>query len=245
MIDPATSPVLRPVLSVSELLRSTRILIERNLPLSWVAGEISNFTRAASGHCYFVLKDSGAQVRCVFFRNKAALTGFALREGMQVEVRALPTLYEARGDFQLNVEAMRASGAGVLYEKFARLKGALEARGWFAPERKRPLPVYPRTIGIVTSPGAAALRDVLTTLRRRSPHLQIVIYPCAGPGPRRRAGDRACDPAGQFTPCLRRCGDADRLPGRWLDRGPVVVQRRDRRAGDRRIGAAGDQRRRP
>lgn len=180
--EPVAAPALRPVITVSELIAATRLLIERNLPLSWVSGEVSNFTRAASGHCYFVLKDSGAQVRCVFFRNKAALTGFALREGLQVEVRAVPTLYEARGEFQLNVESMRVAGAGALYEQFARLKAALEARGWFAAERKRPLPLYPRAIGIVTSPQAAALRDVLTTLRRRSPHVRIVVYPSAVQG---------------------------------------------------------------
>ena len=173
---------LSAVISVSELVAITRQLIERNLPLSWIAGEVSNFTRAASGHCYFVLKDGRAQVRCVFFRNKAAMTGFALRDGLAVEVRALPTLYEARGEFQLSVEAMRLAGAGALYERFARLKAALEARGWFAPERKRELPPYPRRIGIVTSPHAAALSDVLTTLRRRSPHVRVVVYPAAVQG---------------------------------------------------------------
>src|SRR5450432_1348206 len=103
MTSESPPPLLSPVLSVSALIAATRLLIERNLPLMWVSGEISNFTRAASGHCYFVLKDTQAQVRCVFFRNKAALTGFPLRDGLQVEVRAQPTLYEARGEFQLNV----------------------------------------------------------------------------------------------------------------------------------------------
>ena len=134
--DSQSSFALRPVLSVSELIGSARLLIERNLPLSWVSGEISNFTRAASGHCYFVLKDARAQVRCVCFRSKAAMTGFALRDGLQVEVRALPTLYEARGEFQLNVDAMRLAGAGALYERFAQLKAKLEARGWFARRRR-------------------------------------------------------------------------------------------------------------
>jgi exodeoxyribonuclease VII large subunit len=180
--SPPPQPLLSPVLSVSALIAATRLLIERNLPLTWVSGEISNFTRAASGHCYFVLKDAQAQVRCVFFRNKAALAGFALRDGLQVEVRAQPTLYEARGEFQLNVDAMRLAGAGALYEQFLRLKAVLEARGWFAPERKRALPRFPRAIGIVTSPKAAALRDVITTLRRRSPHVRLVIYPCAVQG---------------------------------------------------------------
>jgi exodeoxyribonuclease VII large subunit len=175
-------PFLSPVLSVSALIGATRLLIERNLPLTWVSGEISNFTRAASGHCYFVLKDAQAQVRCVYFRNKAAQTGFPLRDGLQVEVRAQPTLYEARGEFQLNVDAMRLAGAGALYEQFLRLKAALEACGWFAPERKRALPRFPRVIGIVTSPKAAALRDVITTLRQRSPHVRLVIYPCSVQG---------------------------------------------------------------
>ena len=179
---PASRSLLSPVISVSELVAITRTLIERNLPLTWISGEVSNFTRAASGHCYFVLKDGRAQVRCVFFRNKAALTGFALRDGLAVEVRALPTMHEARGEFQLSVEAMRLAGAGALYEQFARLKATLEARGWFAAERKRPLPDYPRAIGIVTSTQAAALLDVLTTLRRRSPHLRVVVYPAAVQG---------------------------------------------------------------
>jgi exodeoxyribonuclease VII large subunit len=181
-LEPQSTFPTRPVISVSELIGSARLLIERNLPLAWVSGEISNFTRAASGHCYFVLKDARAQVRCVFFRSRAALTGFALRDGLQVEVRALPTLYEARGEFQLSVDAMRLAGAGALYERFAQLKAKLEARGWFAPERKRPLPRFAFVIGIVTSPQAAALRDVLITLRRRSPQVRVVIYPCAVQG---------------------------------------------------------------
>jgi exodeoxyribonuclease VII large subunit len=180
--ESSAAPLLSPVLSVSALISAARLLIERNLPLTWVSGEISNFTRAASGHCYFVLKDAQAQVRCVFFRNKAAQTGFPLRDGLQVEVRAQPTLYEARGEFQLNVDAMRLAGAGALYEQFLRLKATLEARGWFAPERKRALPGFPRAIGIVTSPQAAALRDVITTLRRRSPQVRLVIYPSAVQG---------------------------------------------------------------
>ena len=179
----ATTPSLFPaVISVSALVGSVRLLIERNLPLGWVSGKISNFTRAASGHCYFVLKDRQAQVRCVFFRSKAALTGFALRDGLQVEVRALPSLYEARGEFQLNVEAMRQAGSGALFEQFLRLKALLEARGWFAPERKRALPRFPRVLGIVTSAQAAALRDVITTLHRRSPQVCLVIYPAAVQG---------------------------------------------------------------
>jgi exodeoxyribonuclease VII large subunit len=165
------------VIAVSDLNRMARSLIERQLPLLWVAGEISNFRRYDSGHCYFVLKDAQAQVRCVMFRHRAQHLGWKPADGAQVAVRALPTLYEARGDFQLNVEAMRQAGAGALYEAFARLKAKLDAEGLFDPDRKRPLPRFPRRIGIVTSLQAAALRDVLTTLGRRMPGLPVVIYP--------------------------------------------------------------------
>ncbi|MEO8752709.1 MAG: exodeoxyribonuclease VII large subunit [Casimicrobiaceae bacterium] len=170
------------VLPVSLLVSSARLLIERHLGLVWVSGEISNFTRAASGHCYFNLKDALAQARCVLFRQKAQHVSFALRDGLQVEVRATPSIYEARGEFQLNVDSVRLAGIGALYEKFAQLKAKLEAAGWFADARKRPLPAYPRAIGIVTSTRAAALRDILATLRRRWPAAKVVIYPTAVQG---------------------------------------------------------------
>jgi exodeoxyribonuclease VII large subunit len=165
------------VISVSELNRRARELVESGFPLLWIAGEISNFTRAASGHCYFSLKDARAQVRCVFFRHKVALLDFQPANGMQVEVRAVPTLYEARGDFQLGVETIRRAGLGLLFEAFERLKKKLENEGVFAVERKRPIPAFPRAIGLVTSPAAAALRDVLTTLRQRMPAIPVVLYP--------------------------------------------------------------------
>lgn len=165
------------VIGVAELNRLAKDLIERNLPLIWVAGEISNFTRAASGHCYFSLKDAQAQVRCVFFRHKAQLNDWKPENGMQVEVRALPSFYEARGEFQLNIEAMRRAGLGALYAAFEQLKAKLMAEGLFAEEMKKPLPRFPRAVGIVTSPQAAALRDVLTTLRRRMPSIPVIIYP--------------------------------------------------------------------
>jgi len=170
------------VLPVSLLVSSARLIVERHLGLVWVSGEISNFTRAASGHCYFNLKDAQAQVRCVFFRHKAQYTDFPLKDGQQVEVRATASIYEARGEFQLNVETVRLAGQGALYEKFARLKARLEAAGWFAAERKRPLPRYPRAVGIVTSTRAAALSDLLTTLQRRWPALRVVVYPTAVQG---------------------------------------------------------------
>ena len=167
----------REILSVSALNRLARQRLESAFPLCWVGGEISNLTIAASGHAYFSLKDSQAQARCVMFRNRAQTLGFRLENGLRVEARVLVSLYEPRGDFQLNVEALRRAGQGDLYEQFLRLKAKLEAEGLFAPERKRPLPPYPRTLGIVTSPQAAALRDVLTTLARRAPHLKLVLYP--------------------------------------------------------------------
>ena len=166
-----------PVLTVSLLNRLARERLESVFPLCWVAGEISNLTIAASGHAYFSLKDSGAQVRCVMFLNRAQLLGWRLENGQHVEARVLVTLYEARGDFQLNVETARQAGVGNLYEQFLRLKDKLEREGLFANEIKRPLPYFPRRIGIVTSPQGAALRDVLTTLTRRAPQVSVVIYP--------------------------------------------------------------------
>lgn len=166
-----------PVISVSELNRLAKDSLERALPAVWVAGEISNFKRYDSGHCYFTLKDEQAQVDCVLFRHRAQLLGWQPRDGGRVEVRAQPTLYEARGKFQLNVESMRRAGLGALYEAFEKLKLQLEREGLFDAARKRTLPRFPQRIGIVTSPQAAALRDVLTTLRRRVPRLPVIIYP--------------------------------------------------------------------
>jgi len=169
-----STPVILPV---SLLVSSARLLLERQIGLVWVGGEVSNFMRATSGHCYFVLKDSAAQVRCVLWRSKAQALEFPLRDGMAVEVRATPTMYEPRGEFQLNVDHVRQAGLGALFERFARLKAKLDAAGWFAETRKRPLPAHPRIVGVVTSPRAAALSDVLTTLARRWPALRVIVYP--------------------------------------------------------------------
>jgi len=173
--DPAYAA--QTVLTVSALNQQVARLLERSFPLAWIGGEISNFTRASSGHWYFTLKDDAAQVRAVMFRSRAQYAGFIPREGDKVEVRALVTLYGARGDYQINVETIRRAGVGQLYEAFLRLKEKLSSQGLFDPERKRPLPLFPRTIGIVTSPQAAALRDVLTALRRRAPHVRVILYP--------------------------------------------------------------------
>ena len=166
-----------PVSSVSEFVLQLRELIEHNCPLGWVRGEVSNLVRASSGHLYFTLKDERAQIRCTMWRNRAQLLAFQLTEGMQVEVRAQASIYEARGDLQLSVENIRRAGLGNLYEAFLRLKSSLEAEGLFAATRKRPVPVLPRGLGIVTSPSGAALHDVLSTLQRRAPGLPVVIYP--------------------------------------------------------------------
>ncbi|MDP5240464.1 exodeoxyribonuclease VII large subunit [Uliginosibacterium sp. 31-16] len=165
------------VSSVSEFVLQIRQLIERSTPLGWIGGELSNLVRATSGHVYFTLKDERAQIRCTMWRTKAQLLPFQLQEGMRVEVRAQATVYEARGDLQLSVESIRRAGLGNLYEAFLRLKAALEAEGLFAESRKRPIPELPHGIGLITSPAAAALRDVITTLRRRAPSLPITLYP--------------------------------------------------------------------
>jgi len=174
---PHTAPTLPSVLPVSALNQAVAKLLERTFPLTWISGEVSNFTRAASGHWYFTLKDDAAQVRAVMFRGRAQMAGFVARDGDKVEVRATVTLYTARGDYQINVEAIRRSGVGNLYEAFLKLKEKLAAEGLFNPETKRPLPPFARTIGIVTSLQAAALRDVLTTLSRRAPHVSVILYP--------------------------------------------------------------------
>jgi exodeoxyribonuclease VII large subunit len=181
-LDISMSESSWPVLPVSLLVSSARLLVERHLGLAWISGEVSNLSRATSGHVYFILKDEQAQVRCVLFRHKAQFLGFALKDGLHVEVRATPTIYEARGEFQLNVETARVSGLGALYEQFARLKSRLEAAGWFATARKRALPPFPRAVGIVTSRSAAALSDVLTTLARMTPSLPVILYPASVQG---------------------------------------------------------------
>jgi len=165
------------VLTVTELNRLARNVLEQSFPLFWVSGEISNFTRAASGHWYFSLKDAGAQVRCVMFRGRNSYVDFIPREGDKIEARCTVTLYEARGDFQLTVEFVQRAGLGALFEAFERLKSKLASEGLFDESAKSAIPRYPRQIGIVTSADAAALRDVLTTLKRRMPNIPVIIYP--------------------------------------------------------------------
>ena len=178
----APPSVNTPILSVSSLNRLVRECLETNFPLTWISGEISNLTYAASGHVYFSLKDANAQVRCVMWRSRALTLGWRLENGQKVEVRALLGFYEPRGEFQLNVETVRRAGQGDLFERFVRLKAQLESEGLFAVERKRPIPAFPRHLAIVSSLQAAALRDVLTTLHRRAPHLLLTVYPTAVQG---------------------------------------------------------------
>ena len=167
----------RESITVSLLNRAVAGLLTQSFRLVRVRGEIANFTRAASGHWYFTLKDDRAQVRCAMFRGRNQLADFAPREGDEVEVLAQVGLYEPRGEYQLTIEALQRSGLGRLYERFLQLKNRLQDEGLFDPERKRPLPAFPRAIGVVTSLQAAALRDVLTTLARRSPQAVVVVYP--------------------------------------------------------------------
>lgn len=167
----------REILSVAQLNQAVGQLLERSIPSIWVRGEVSNFTQAASGHWYFTLKDARASVRTVMFRSRASAVGFVPRAGDEVEVKARVSLYEPRGDYQLQAEGMRRAGVGNLYEAFLRLKEKLAAEGLFDPEGKRPLVRLPRAIGVVTSLHAAALRDVLTALARRAPQVPVIVYP--------------------------------------------------------------------
>jgi len=170
------------VWAVGPLVRAIAdTLVARFNPVA-VQGEISGFSRAASGHCYFSLKDEAGQMRCAMFRRAADQLAFAPRDGMRVQVRGKLDVYGPRGDLQLIVDSMAVAGQGALFEQFLKLKAQLEAEGLFEAARKRPLPLQPHRIGVVTSLGAAALRDVATALRRRVPHLPVVVYPASVQG---------------------------------------------------------------
>jgi len=172
----------RRVWAVGALCRAVADALEARFNPVTVRGEITGFARAASGHCYFSLKDAQGQIRCAMFRRSASLLEFAPRDGELVEVSGRLGVYEQRGDLQLVVESMRRAGQGALFEQFLRLKAKLEAEGLFDAARKRELPLLPRGIGIATSLGAAALHDVVTCLRRRAPHVAVVLAPAAVQG---------------------------------------------------------------
>ncbi|CAM3833393.1 exodeoxyribonuclease VII large subunit [Paracidovorax anthurii] len=172
------NPLAAPrIWEVGALCRAIADALEARFNPVAVRGEITGFSRASSGHCYFTIKDGQGQIRCAMFRRAAALLDFTPRDGELVELRGRLGVYEARGDLQLIVESLQRAGQGALFEQFLRLKARLEAEGLFDAGRKRPLPVMPRAIGLVTSAGAAALHDVVTALRRRVPHLPVVLAP--------------------------------------------------------------------
>ncbi|AOF83879.1 exodeoxyribonuclease VII, large subunit [Hydrogenophaga sp. RAC07] len=185
MVDafsPSQAPAAGRVWAVGPLMRAVADTLAARFNPVAVRGEISGFSRAASGHCYFALKDETGQVRCALFRRAAEQLTFNPRDGQLVEARGKLDVYGARGELQLIVESLQPAGQGALFEQFLRLKAQLEAEGLFEAARKRPLPAQPRSIGVVTSLGAAALRDVVTALRRRVPHLPVVIYPASVQG---------------------------------------------------------------
>lgn len=171
-------PIVESVaLTVGQLNLMIARLLEQNLAQVRVCGEISNFANAASGHWYFSLKDEQAQIRCVMFRGRNQSVNFFPKDGQAVEIKGLVSLYGPRGELQINVEALQQTGAGDLFLAFQRLKEKLAQDGLFDSARKRPLPLYPRSVGVITSLHAAALADVLTVFARRAPYLQIYIYP--------------------------------------------------------------------
>jgi len=172
----------RTILSVSDLNSEVALMLSRSFGVLWLEGEISNFSRPASGHFYFSLKDQKAQVRCAMFRNRNLALKLKPANGMLVRVRAKIGLYEPRGEFQIIVEHMEEAGAGILQQQFEELKAKLSAAGFFEAEHKQALPKLPRSIGVITSPTGAAIRDVLQVLGRRAPQIPIYIYPVAVQG---------------------------------------------------------------
>jgi exodeoxyribonuclease VII large subunit len=165
------------VFSVKEINRLVRELLEQSFPSFWISGEISNFISASSGHWYFSLKDDEAQVRCTMFKNKNMAADWVPKNGEKIEAKCFIGLYEARGEYQLNIELIRHAGAGLLSEAFNQLKEKLLKEGLFEPSRKKPIPQFPKSIGIITSPTGAAIEDIIITLKRRSPHIPVFIYP--------------------------------------------------------------------
>ena len=177
-------PADEPILSVTELNREARLLLEGALPMVWVEGEISGFLHHRSGHMYFTLKDSEAQVRCAMFRGDNRRLDFAPEDGLQVLIQARVTVYEPRGSFQLVAQHMEPAGEGLLRRRFEALRAQLAAEGLFDEEHKQPLPTLPRRIGIVTSPSGAAVQDILKVLGQRFPAVPVLVYPAQVQGER-------------------------------------------------------------
>lgn len=168
---------VREIYTISRLVREARHVLEGSFPLLWIEGEISNLSRPSSGHFYFTLKDKTAQIRCAMFRNRNRLLGFVLKEGMQILARVQVGLYEARGEFQLIAEYLEEAGDGALRRAFEALKQRLSAEGLFVSAHKRSLPILPQRIGVITSPSGAAIRDILSVLKRRFPAVPVLVYP--------------------------------------------------------------------
>jgi len=179
---PPNAPVDDTILSVTELTRGLSDLVESHYDDVWVEGELSDFTRAASGHCYFTLKDEDAQIRCVMWKHLTQYVFFEPEEGMQIRVNGQASVYERRGDLQIMAQAMRRAGKGAQQEAYERLKEKLQEEGLFAPERKQALPPFPETIGVITSGEGAAVQDILSVLERRFPPAQVVLCPVAVQG---------------------------------------------------------------
>lgn len=177
ILEPQQTGETRKIYSVSELAFKVRKQLEDAIGQIWITGEISNLALPASGHWYFTLKDNGAQLRCAIFKNRNRSARFTPEDGQQVLLRAKLSLYEPRGDIQLIGEYIEPAGEGALQIAFNRLKEKLQAEGLFAPELKRLIPKFPNKIGIITSPSGAAIRDVLTVLKRRMPQIPVIIYP--------------------------------------------------------------------
>ena len=167
----------RIIFSITQLNAEVGQHLAQGFPALWVEGETSNFIRASSGHLYLSLKDAGAQVRCAMFKGRAATLKLAPKNGLKVLVRGKVGLYEPRGEYQFIIEHMEDAGVGALQRQFEELKHTLQAQGLFAPEHKRPLPAFPRCIGVITSPTGAAVRDILNVLKRRCPQIPVVVYP--------------------------------------------------------------------
>ena len=165
------------VFSVKEINRLVRELLEQSFPSFWISGEISNFISASSGHWYFSLKDDEAQVRCTMFKNKNMAADWTPKNGEKIEAKCFIGLYEARGEYQLNIDLIRHAGAGLLSEAFNQLKERLLKEGLFETSRKKLIPQFPKSIGVISSPTGAAIEDIVTTLQRRSPHIPVFIYP--------------------------------------------------------------------
>lgn len=198
-----SSPLEPTIWTVSQINKAVRALLEEYLPPLWISGEVANWKRPASGHCYFTLKDETSQLRCVMWRGEAAKLPMDPEEGMRVRVFGQLTLYEARGDYQLTVRTLEGEeGEGLWKLAFERLRGKLELEGLLLPERKRALPRFPQTVGVVTSLTGAALHDILTVLRRRAPWLRVLVRGC------RVQGEGA---AGEISDALRVLGGSGQV----------------------------------